>query len=67
MVRHMKSVTAMWKRLPGSIRFALCLCVVHFVLLLWLFQAHEIWRDEGRALNIVQIVDPEEFDVYVLR
>jgi hypothetical protein len=28
-------------------------CVVHFVILVILFQAHEVWRDEARALNIV--------------
>jgi len=49
----MKSVVAKWQRLPGSVRFALCLCVLHFSMLLWFFQAHELWRDEVRALNIV--------------
>ena len=49
----MQSTLARLKSLPSHIRFAALLALGHFALLLYFSQAHELWRDEVRALNIV--------------
>ena len=49
----MESTLARLKSLPSHIRFAAVLALGHFALLLYFSQAHELWRDEVRALNIV--------------
>jgi len=40
-------------RWPSHLRFAAALSLLHFALLLYFSQFHELWRDEVRALNIV--------------
>ncbi|MDB4991059.1 MAG: rane protein [Myxococcaceae bacterium] len=41
------------KRWSPNLRFAALLSLVHFSLLVYFSQSHELWRDEVRALNIV--------------
>jgi hypothetical protein len=48
----MKS-SVLLQRWPSHLRFAALLSLMHFALLVYFSQFHELWRDEVRALNIV--------------